>query len=282
MPVPASENTILLYVANLHRKNCCQSTVNVYLSAVRSLHVLNGLPDPLPAFLRVKLAVRAIGTLSDPPKQKLPLTFSILQRISTTLSASYNHAMLWSALLLGYFGCLRASEFAMSGSKYIASKHLSLSDVKVCTLGITPYIALHIKNSKTDTFSRGVKVYIGCSGHEICAVCSMKKYLQLRTTVFPHGEPDPLFVFQNGTALSKNLLAKQLKLLLLLAGIDPAHYSGHSLRAGAATDAAASGLPDWQISMHGRWASTTYQRYIRTPIEFRTSLARSILQGLNL
>jgi hypothetical protein len=93
--LPASEETLLMFVAQLYRKNCSYSTVNVYLAAVRALHVLEGLPDPLPQCLRLKLAIRAIGTSSGPPRQKLPLTMNILEKILSFLDAEAsfnNHA----------------------------------------------------------------------------------------------------------------------------------------------------------------------------------------------
>ena len=42
-------------------------------------------------------------------------------------------------------------------------------------------------------------------------------------------------------------------------------YGSHSLRIGAATDAGAAGLPDWLIQAAGRWKSTAFHRYIRSP-----------------
>ena len=53
-----------------------------------------------------------------------------------------------------------------------------------------------------------------------------------------------------------------LKQGLRSAGLDMNHFSGHSLRIGAATSAAAAGVPDHLIKILGRWQSEAYQLYI--------------------
>ena len=62
-PVPADSNTVLLYVTYLHNARLSSSTVSVYLSAIRSLHVLAGLPEPDIRTPQVKLALKAISAL---------------------------------------------------------------------------------------------------------------------------------------------------------------------------------------------------------------------------
>ena len=47
--------------------------------------------------------------------------------------------------------------------------------------------------------------------------------------------------------------------------LPPPLYSSHSLRIGAATEAATVGLPNWLIQQAGRWKSSAYERYIRSP-----------------
>ena len=61
------------------------------------------------------------------------------------------------------------------------------------------------------------------------------------------------------------------------AGISPAGYSGHSFRIGAATAAVQAGLEDSVVKMLGRWESSAYQRYIRTPRETLAALSSRLV-----
>ena len=173
---------------------------------------------------------------------------------------------------------LRAAEFTVSGVVFDESKNLCVSDIQFIS-SPTHYVILKIKNSKTDKFNSGVEISIGCSDHEICAVCALEQYLECRYTVLPPNASDPLFVTRTGHALTKHLFNSNLKLVLSLAGIDPSHYSGHSLRAGGATDAALSGMPDWEIKMIGRWSSSAYYRYIRIPLADRARSCKRLAKA---
>jgi hypothetical protein len=56
-----------------------------------------------------------------------------------------------------------------------------------------------------------------------------------------------------------------MKLLISLLGLSPSEYSGHSLRAVAATSGASQGLESWELKMLGRWRSDAYNVYLRDP-----------------
>jgi integrase len=59
-------------------------------------------------------------------------------------------------------------------------------------------------------------------------------------------------------------IAHIVKLVAESAGLDPAQYSGHSLRAGLATSAARAGKADRDIMRQGRWSGRAMvDRYVR-------------------
>ena len=55
-----------------------------------------------------------------------------------------------------------------------------------------------VKQSKTDPFRRGVPLYVGRTGVNLCPVAVMLSYLELRG-----GKPGPLFLFQNMKPLAR-------------------------------------------------------------------------------
>ena len=63
---------------------------------------------------------------------------------------------------------------------------------------------------------------------------------------------------------------------LVLAGVKPDDYTGHSFRSGAATTAVKKGLGDATIKMLGCWKSDAYQLYIKTPRHQLAAISRCL------
>ena len=101
VPVPATEDT-LLFLAQLHRQKCRYATVNVYLSAIRSLHIMHGCDDTMPQYLRLKLATRAVGLACESTKQKQQLALELLEKIQACRTGCCNHKMLWAVTIIKY------------------------------------------------------------------------------------------------------------------------------------------------------------------------------------
>ena len=80
-PLPASEDTLILFVTSLAALIKPQS-INVYLVGVRSLHVSNRYDNPLTPGLRLNQTLRGIErNHCAPPKRKLPITLDLLCKI---------------------------------------------------------------------------------------------------------------------------------------------------------------------------------------------------------
>lgn len=183
----------------------------------------------------------------------------------------FDHATLWAACCLAYFGFLRSAEFTVPNMQSYASDiHLSLTDIAVDSMVNPSCLSVFIKASKTDPFRRGTHIFIGKGNPPVCAVSAMPFYINVRGS-----SPCPLFILRSGQPLSRDTLTKWLKDILSLAGI-VGNYSSHSFRIGAATVAARNGLPDHLIQSFGRWSSNAYQGYIRTPTGVLASAAASL------
>ena len=76
-------------------------------------------------------------------------------------------------------------------------------------------------------------------------------------------QPQCTYYGSRFTPLFRDHLTDVLWRLLQQAGYQQCLYSSHSFRIGAATTAAAAGLPAWLIKSLGRWSSDAYQTYIQ-------------------
>ena len=166
--MPATEEQILMYIAFLHRRKLSPSTVHVYLASVRSMHIRNGIFDPLRDRPRIDLALRGVNLQTKAPQQKLPITIGILTRMKAYADnpGNYDTFLCWTAMNLGYFGLLRAAEYCTSDLKFDPSKNVCFEDIYVQSNNA---LVFRLKSSKTAP--HGATVHIGCSSGAICAVC---------------------------------------------------------------------------------------------------------------
>ena len=65
------------------------------------------------------------------------------------------------------FGFLRAGEAVAPEKNFDVSQHLTYADIAVDDLADPKQLQLNIKQSKTDPFSLGVKVWIGRTGGDL-------------------------------------------------------------------------------------------------------------------
>ena len=115
---------------------------------------------------------------------------------------------------------------------------------------------------KPDPLRKGVDVFVGATGKDLCPVRAMVHYLSLRGTTL-----GIIFRYMNGQPLTKDKLVSKMRAVLMNAGIGSSKYAGHGFIIGAATTSASQGIPDSTIKMLGRWTSDVHTAYIRTSRE---------------
>ena len=150
------------------------TSIKTYLSAVRSLHIDRGWPDPLqlaPLTQRVLAGVKRVHGL-HPRRQRLPVSRLTLVRLIEHLRTApwllpTDKLMLTAACTLAFHGFLRCSELTTG---------LARSSARIIAAPLR-HIELRVPASKTDPLRRGATIKIGASGGLCCPVSNLSQYL---------------------------------------------------------------------------------------------------------
>ena len=249
--VPASSLTLQYFCVDKSHL-VSYKTLKVYLAAIRLMHIENGFPDPT-TDESLHLVCRGIRCQQSGSEcTRLPITINLLRTLKFQLRSSnkslLDQRLLWAAFTVLFYGFLRASECLS----------LTWSDVLIHD----DHITITLQQSKTDPFRRGQSIKVYSSLTTTCPVKALTNYANSIAAKQPHH-----FVFSAGTflPLSRSKLTAEVRQLLSQAGMSPSDYASHSFRIGAATMAAAAGLPPYLIKTLGRWNSNAYMSYVRCP-----------------
>ena len=264
------ENNLVEFVAYCFQQLKLKfSTIKLYLSGIRYGYMISGIASPFDNMLLQRLHAsllgikRIQGSHSSP---KMPITADILSKLCQCLDSgyfdNYTNSLMKAVLLSAYFGFLRCGEFTVS-KNFQPDVNMTFDDIRL----FDDYLTLHLKQSKTDPFRKGITLMIFRTGSSLCAYTAVVKYLCLRNSCFPSliSHSDPFFVTAQGKPLSRSIYVNHLKLLVSCIGLDSSKFAGHSIRRGSATACALHRIEDHVIQKLGRWSSNCYQRYIETP-----------------
>ena len=168
-------------------------------------------------------------------------------------------------LLVGYAGGFRRSELA----------GLDVEDVTETADGLV----LRVRRSKTDPEGKGSSVALPYgSAAATCPVRSYRAWIAAASLTL-----GPAFraVDRHGRVAAGRLdagsIARVVKRAAAAAGLDPARYAGHSLRAGFATQAFLNGVAEVSIMRQTRHKSlNTLRKYIRDRSLFRDNPAAKL------
>lgn len=252
--LPASPVTVCLYIVETARTKKT-STIARYLSTISVVHKRTGFLSPT-RDERVRTVWAGIKrTLGTAQEGKKPLLVETLRRMVNELPPTPAGVRDRALLLLGFAGAFRRSELVA----------LNTTDLSWVDDGII----VTITRSKTDQEGEGRRIGIPyCGG--LCPVRAVKAWVELLR------EEGPLFRgMTKGSSILKGRLsdrtvARIIKRTLERAGIPGEDFSGHSLRAGFATEAARGGASERVIQAQtGHQSLTVLRRYIREGELFR-------------
>ena len=289
LPHTVNENDLIRFVTHCaHNLRLKHTTIKSYLAGIRNLYIKRGKGDILldlngVQLVRLQLVLRGIKKdQNHTPQRRLPITAPILRQLCALLHVgifgSYCDLIMESALLLGWFGCMRSGEFTAKDNVFDASAHLAMQDVDRhydrCLN--KKYIQVRIKASKTDPFRKGSFIKLYETGYDLCPFRVLSKLLAVRSDMAAL-PADPLLYLPEGTLLTRQVFVRNLRTLLSVLGYaDTTKFCGHSLRRGLASSASAANVPDHVIAAMGRWESDCYKLYIDLPNRAIASAQHSV------
>ena len=109
------------------------------------------------------------------------------------------------------FGFLRCSKFTVPQEhEYDPTVHLSYENVAVDCRRDLQIIQIHIKQSKTDSFRKGVKLSLRITDNAVCPVGVVLAYLAVRGS-----QPDALFLTEQSRLLMRQHFCSALTAILV-------------------------------------------------------------------
>lgn len=269
---PLSEDSLIHYATHCHKHlNLKCSTIKLYICGIRYKFLQSGIPNLFSnccssKMFRLEAIYKGIKKSEvKNTRERLPITYDILLDICSHLQKGifsvYTDILIETACIIAYFGFLRCGEFTVN-IEFDTECNLCLEDIRF----VDDSAVLHLKSSKTDPFRLGVDIHLFRNDSALCPVKILHKYLSTRLSKFnKNSSSDPLFLMEDGEALTRLYFISHLKSILQFLGHNSDKYNGHSFRIGAATSVA-SKIEDHLIKVLGRWNSQCYTRYIHTPL----------------
>jgi site-specific recombinase XerD len=264
--LPATPATVAAYLASLADAGFKPATMSRRLAAISKAHSAANLDSPTGMQHAVVKEVWAgiRRTLGTAQTAKAAATADYLKKMLQQVPDSFVGLRDRALLLVGFAAALRRSELVA----------LTVEDVQFVPEGMV----LTIRRSKTDQEGAGQKVAVMLGQQvETCPVRSLRAWLLAADL-----HTGPLFRAVDRWGHVRKALTDQVVALLVKkyaerAGLDPAVFSGHSLRAGLVTSAAVAGASERKIMDQTRHRSVTMvRRYVRDGNLFRENVSGAV------
>lgn len=262
--LPARPESVAAYLAAEAARGMKAATISRRVAAIRHAHKLAG-HEPPTNVETVKATVRGIRRSIGAAKvRKAPILAETARAMAQAAPAGLKGVRDRALLLLGFAGAFRRSELVA----------LDIADLSFCDGGLR----VMIRRSKTDQEGEGATIAI-VSGTMACPVAAVQAWIEASGIT-----EGPLFRAvakggRLGTArLSDRSVASVVKAHAALIGLNAREFSGHSLRSGFLTSAAARGASIFKMMDVSRHKSVdTLRGYVRDADLFRDHAGAGLL-----
>lgn len=266
-----------LYAQFLSRSFKAVDSIRNYISGVRTLHSLLGLPFQAKDSIELKLTLKGLERLQPHKvKQAAPLSPQVMSEMHKLLDwGDTMHITMWALVLIGFFTLSRKSNLVVTGNqKFDSTKQLCRGDVSVGSKGML----VRLRWSKTNQLCKKV-LEIPLLRIKGSMLCPLKAYTRMIKKI-PGTNDDPAFcvpIKKGNRAVTYWELQNFIKCNVKRMGLDPTQYSSHSMRRAGATWAFQAKVPSELIKLQGDWASDAYLRYIECSTEQRMLVAQEMV-----
>ena len=238
------------------------STIQTHIAGLNYFHKILGLKNPCDHFI-VKKLLQGSRNLHSSPDKRLPITLTILQGLVNSIESlglSQYDCFLYRAMFLtAFFALLRVGEMTLT--EYGSHNIILFENVvfnsrksKLSSVYITLYNYKHSNGSRST-----LKLRTSKQTH-LCPVSALFAYVGRRGQHL-----GPLFITSKKLPIHSKHFGYIFRQCIEMLGLDPSLYTPHSLVIGGATLANQLNFSETQLKSLGRWRSSAYTKYIRTP-----------------
>ena len=284
---PLSAHTCRAFVIWCHESRKLQkSTIRAYLSGLRFIHVLRGMPfaDAMGDEL-VTLLLKGVARSGSEKRSstRRVLTFPLLlllgERIAETSWSPLNKQVVWTAATTAFFTSCRMGELLARHESETAGEDLTWNNIKETS---DDSLLLRLKWPKSGSRDEFVDLFV-FPGYNCCPVSAIKALRRKQLAAGMSRTDVPVFRFASGRNLTMGKMNRTLASLLsdlCQPGVNT--ISCHSFRAGIPTTlslfpelASSDMIKGW-----GRWSSDCFEKYTRLKLSQKKKIFGSITEAL--
>ena len=293
MTFPLTTEKVLVYISwLLFQRKVKAKSAEVYVSGLRCLHLINGHENPSLRPGIVKLILNGQSNLDkllekiEGKSKRVAVTIPILKLIKKNLKksnmSSIKKHLIWSTSTLAFTGGFRIHELlSKERQSYDPFVTLLGKDIVLKENDKYPHIQVLLKTQKKDRIGKDEVVDVFGTNNFFCPIKAYKKYRK-STSKLSFEAHKPVFRTEEGKAYTGKNFNADLKSLLgsVIDYSSMGKVSSHSFRIGITTMLGKLGFSDQEIMAMGRWSSSAFELYIRSPRAVRAETAKRMAKAM--